>query len=97
MNDMRNRLQADGVPFEVIAINVDSDPEDGIDFLLDSPVDFVVLSDPDGNSPAAYNVRGMPSSFLINQAGNIVMIHEGFKRSDGEMIENEIMALVDQQ
>jgi len=97
MNDMRNRLQADGVPFEVIAINVDSDPEDGIDFLLDSPVDFVVLSDPDGNSPAAYNVRGMPSSFLINQAGNIVMIHEGFKRSDGEMIENEIMALIDQQ
>lgn len=95
MNEMRNRLQADGVPFEVIAINVDSDPEDGIDFLLDNPVDFVVLSDPDGNSPADYSVRGMPTSYLINQEGNIVMIHEGFKRSDGEMIENEIMALVD--
>ena len=95
MNDMRNRLQADGVPFEVIAINVDSDPEDGVDFLLDSPVDFVVLSDPDGNSPAAYSVRGMPTSFLINQEGTVVMKHEGFKRSDGEKIENEIMALVD--
>lgn len=94
MNDMRNRLQANDVPFEVIAINVDSDPEDGVDFLLDSPVDFVVLSDPDGNSPAAYGVRGMPTSYLINLDGNIVMKHEGFKRSDGEMIENEIMALV---
>ena len=93
MNDMRNRLQAQGIDFEVLAINVDSDPEDGIDFLLDSPVDFVVLSDPEGASPAAYGVRGMPTSYLINQQGQIVLVHEGFKRSDGEMIENEIMSL----
>ena len=93
MNAMRNRLQARGVPFEVVAVNVDSDPEDGIDFLLDKPVDFIVLTDPDGVTPAAYAVRGMPTSYLIDADGMIAMRHEGFKRSDAQMIENEIMRL----
>jgi thiol-disulfide isomerase/thioredoxin len=97
MNEMRNRLQADGVDFEVIAINVDSDPRDGIEFLLDNPVDFIVLSDPNGNSPAEYSLKGMPTSYLINQQGNIVMVHEGFKRSDAHKIENQIISLVDSQ
>jgi len=97
MNEMRNRLQADGVDFEVIAINVDSDPEDGIEFLLDNPVDFIVLSDPDGNTPAEYSLKGMPTSYLINQQGNIVMVHEGFKRSDRHVIENQISLLIDSQ
>jgi cytochrome c biogenesis protein CcmG/thiol:disulfide interchange protein DsbE len=93
MNEMRNRLQAQGVPFEVVAVNVDSDPEDGIDFLLDKPVDFIVLSDPEGRSPADYKVVGMPTSFLVGADGVIVMRHQGFKRSDAQTIENEIMKL----
>ena len=97
MNEMRNRLQNEGLAFEVIAVNVDSDPEDGIDFLLDKPVDFVVLADPEGISPADYAVRGMPTSFLIDTDGNIIMHHEGFKRSDGEMIEQEIRQLAAKQ
>jgi thiol-disulfide isomerase/thioredoxin len=96
MNEMRNRLQAQGVAFEVLAVNVDTDPEDGIDFLLDKPVDFVVLSDPEGETPALYSVRGMPTSYLISADGMIVMRHEGFKRSDAEMIEREILELAEQ-
>ena len=91
MNEIRNRLQDEGIAFEVFAVNVDSHPEDGIDFLLDSPVDFVVLSDPEGTSPAAYGVRGMPTSYLIDPEGKIVLVHEGFKRSDGERIEQQIL------
>jgi thiol-disulfide isomerase/thioredoxin len=95
MNEMRNRLQAEGVPFEVIAVNVDTDPADGVDFLLDKPVDFIVLSDPDGVTPAAYAVRGMPTSYLISTDGIIALKHEGFKRSDAEMIESEILRLAE--
>lgn len=94
MNDLRNRLQAEGLAFEVVAINVDSDPEDGIDFLLDKPVDFVVLSDPEGTTPATYAVRGMPTSYLITADGEVAFRHEGFKRSDGDMIEQEIRRLI---
>ncbi len=97
MNEMRNRLKSEGMAFEVIAVNVDSDSEDGIDFLLDKPVDFIVLADPEGISPADFTVRGMPTSFLIDTQGNVIMHHEGFKRSDGEMIEQEIRQLATKQ
>lgn len=93
MNELRNRLQAEGIAFEVVAVNVDSDPGDGIDFLLDKPVDFVVLSDPGGVSPAAWAIVGMPTSFLIDAGGTVVMRHQGFKRSDGSMIESEVRRL----
>ena len=93
MNEMRNRLQSQGIAFEVLAINVDNDPEDGLDFLEDKPVDFVVLTDPDGNTPADYGVVGMPTSYLLDENGTVVMRHQGFSRSDGEMIEAEILKL----
>jgi len=96
MNEMRNRLQSQGIAFEVLAVNVDSDPEDGLDFLLDKPVDFIVLKDPEGVTPATYGVQGMPTSYLLDANGTIVMRHEGFSRSDGDMIEAEILKLAGQ-
>lgn len=35
--------------FEIIAINVDEDPEDGLIFLADHPVAYPVLKDPEGD------------------------------------------------
>ncbi len=95
MNELRNRLQSQGIAFEVVAVNVDSDPEDGLDFLEDKPVNFVVLSDPQGKTPALYAIKGMPTSFLINPAGVIEFSHEGFRPGDGKMIENEILKLLE--
>lgn len=91
MNEIRNRLQGEGIAFEVLAVNMDSDPGDGVDLLLESPVDFVVISDPEGTSAVAYGVTGMPTSYLIDPEGKIVMVHEGFKRSDGKKIEQQIL------
>ena len=87
LNELRNRYVANGLDFEILAVNLDSDPEDGIDFLLDHPVQYKVLSDPDGTTPARYEVRGMPTSYLLDRSGTIRMVHQGFKRSDIELIE----------
>jgi thiol-disulfide isomerase/thioredoxin len=95
LNELRERLVAQGAAFEVLAVNVDSDPEDGIEFLLDEPVNYVVLSDPAGATPAQYQVKGMPTSFLLDRNGRIQLIHEGFKRSDIEMIETHIRQLLE--
>jgi peroxiredoxin len=78
-----------------LAIDVDSDPEDGIDFLQDNPVNFPVLSDPAGKTPEKYGVMGMPTSYLLDATGTIVMVHEGFKRRDADMIEKRIRELAE--
>lgn len=94
LNELRNRLVAAGEPFEVLAINVDSDPENGIDFLLDEPVQYPALRDPAGTTPALYKVPGMPTSYLVDAQGQVRLVHTGFRRSDIEKIEAEVMKLL---
>jgi len=94
LNEMRNRLVQQGKPFEVVAINVDQDPEDGIDFLLDEPVEYLTVKDPKGMTPAGYEVKGMPTAFLLDSTGKIRLIHQGFKSSDIELIEAEVTKLL---
>lgn len=94
LNELRNRLVQQGKPFEVVAINVDQDPEDGIDFLLDEPVEYVTVKDPKGTTPAGYEVKGMPTAFLLDGTGKIRLIHQGFKSSDIGLIEAEVTKLL---
>ncbi len=92
LNELREQYSAQG--FEVLAVNVDTDPEDGIDFLIDHPVSYPVLTDPEGVTPALYKLIGMPTSFLIDAEGTVRMVHVGFKESDIEIIEAELIELL---
>jgi thiol-disulfide isomerase/thioredoxin len=96
LNELRNRYVEAGADFEIVAVNLDSDPEDGIDFLLDDPVQYRVLHDANGAAPTAYEVKGMPSSYLVDKQGTIRLVHEGFKRSDIDMIEAQIRLLLEE-
>lgn len=96
LNELRNEYVNAGKPFEVLAVNVDSDPEDGIDFLLDEPVNYVVVSDPAGDTPRLYEVPGMPTSYLVDAQGQVRLVHTGFKKSDIDMIEAEVVKLLEE-
>jgi thiol-disulfide isomerase/thioredoxin len=94
LEELRTRLQGEGAAFEVVAVNVDEDLADGRDFLLDTPVTYPVVSDPAGATPAAYELGGMPTGFLLDQDGKIRLIHQGFKRGDIAPLEQAIRALL---
>ena len=57
--------------FVIIAINVDEDTDDGLDFLEDHPVSYLVLADPDGDVGIPYGIRKLPVSYLIDSQGRI--------------------------
>ncbi len=82
--------------FEVIAINLDEDQEQGSRFLKRYPVNYTVLTDPEGKVAEIYQLPGMPSSFVIDQAGIISLAHTGFRRGDMSIIRNHIEVLLDQ-
>ena len=82
--------------FEVIAINVDDPIEDGRDFLLDTPLDYLIAADTDNAVLNQYGVIGMPTSFLIDPQGTVRMVHMGFKEKDVEIIEQELVAVLDE-
>ncbi len=81
---------------EIVGINIDNPVEDGLDFLLDTPLDFKIPADPDGETPTLYDVYGMPTSYLIDREGVIRLVHEGFRNGDIELIEQEIQSLLGQ-
>lgn len=88
------RAEISSIDFEIIAINVDEDPEDGIFFLEDHPVSYPVLKDPVGDIGKPYKVRSLPVSFLLDRDGNIVQSYRSFSLGDEEEIKAEIEALI---
>ena len=80
--------------FEVIAINVDENTADGLQFLEKRPVSYPVLADPSGIIGKPYNVRSLPRVFLIDQEGNTVNIYKRFRTGDEARLKKEIEALL---
>ncbi len=87
-NDMYHKYKDQGL--EIVAINVDNPIEDGLDFLIDTPLDFLIPADPDGDAAELFEVIGMPTSYLIDPDGTVKLVHMGFRSGDIEMIEEAI-------
>jgi cytochrome c biogenesis protein CcmG/thiol:disulfide interchange protein DsbE len=92
MNALQDRHR--GERFAIVAINVDKHRPDAERFLRDVPATFPVVFDAAGATPAAFDVKGMPSSYLIDRNGKVVAIEEGFHDDRVAAIEAQIRALL---
>ena len=92
MNEMQGKYGPLG--FVVVAINVDKKRSDAERFLVQNPAEFTVVYDEAGNTPAAYGVKGMPSSYLIDARGNVSLVERGFLDENKAGLESRIAALV---
>jgi thiol-disulfide isomerase/thioredoxin len=91
-NGLRNELLKNG--FEIVAINVDEDSETARQFLQSHPVDYKMAFDPKGECPKIFDVKGMPSSYLIDKKGVVRKIHIGYRESDQTQLREHIQALL---
>jgi len=91
-NQMRQEIGVE--EFEIIAINVDENTEDGLAFLADHPVDYPVLADPDGKIGIPYEIRTLPRSFLLDRNGRIIASYRSFKDGDETKLKQEITTLL---
>ena len=84
-----------GSRFAVIAINVDERIGDAMKFLERYPMNYDVLSDPQGATAAAYDLPGMPTSFVVDPEGRVTLVHVGFRRGDMKAIRAHIVELLE--
>jgi thiol-disulfide isomerase/thioredoxin len=80
--------------FEIIAINVDEDTEDGLEFLRNHAVSYPVIADPEGDIGIPYRIRSLPRTFLLDREGRIVSSHKSFKSGDEISLKQEITELL---
>ena len=86
-----------GRGLEVLAVNVDERRKDADAFLADHPHVMPVVFDPKGESALAFAIRGMPSSVVIDRAGNIRFTHMGYSGKVLDSYRDEINLLLSER
>ena len=83
-------------PFVILAINQQEDPEQVFVFTgqLDPAPTFPILFDRDSKVANAWNVLGLPASFIVDQQGRVVYRAMGGREFDHPEIERSIRALL---
>jgi cytochrome c biogenesis protein CcmG/thiol:disulfide interchange protein DsbE len=77
MNEMQRKYADDGLV--IVGINMDAASEDANTFLRDTPAEFRIVYDPDGELARQFEVEAMPSSYVIDRNGNVAAKHLGFR------------------
>lgn len=65
--------------FTLLGVNVEEDSSGAGKFLEETPVSFPILFDPKSSVSALYDVVAMPSTVIIDRAGNVRFVHHGYK------------------
>ena len=89
LNELHQEFKDKGL--QIIGINMDENVEDAKDFLAKTPAKFTIVSDASTQCAKDFDVKAMPSSYLIDRKGIVHHIHQGFRSEDIK----ELRALVE--
>ena len=83
--------------FLVLAVNQWEDPDQVFAFMgqLDTHPSFPILFDPQSTVSAAYGVKGLPTTFLVNKQGQLTHRAVGGREFDHPAVEKIIRELLD--
>lgn len=84
MPNLQARFEQNHPDINVLAVNFDEPAELVQSFAEDLDLTFPILIDPGGHIQSLYQIRGYPTTFLIDSDGIIRVIHIGF------MTENQL-------
>jgi peroxiredoxin len=80
--------------FELLAVNVENDPDSAREWLEETPVTFPVLFDSKNEVSKLYKVVAMPSTVLVARDGTMRFIHHGYKPGYEGEYQNQVRALL---
>lgn len=94
-----NELQRDlgDRDLAIIAVSVDKSPDDARRFLAKYPPLFTVVLDPKWACASAYELPGMPTTFMLDRGGIVRAVHMGFRSDDRQRLRTELLQLLDER
>jgi len=91
MVELQNTFKNDN--FKIVAISVDEEKSDAIEFLNNNVTNFDLYLDVDGVIANQFQLPGMPTSYLIDPNGKIISKHVGFHKESKQTILAELNSI----
>jgi thiol-disulfide isomerase/thioredoxin len=88
---LRERIGA--TRFEVVGVSIDAAREEAVAFAAELAPVFPVVWD-DGRFMRDFPIETMPTMFLLDRAGRVRFVHEGFEADTAGTIETEVRMLL---
>ncbi|MFM8443998.1 MAG: TlpA family protein disulfide reductase [Methylococcus sp.] len=92
MNKLHKDLSGKGL--QIVGVNLDEDAAEAKGFLTRTPAQFTILADAGGECPQKFDVKAMPSTYLIDRSGVIRQVHLGFKSGESAQLRQQVEALL---
>lgn len=91
-----NQLQEDfgNKGLSLIGVNLDENSEDAHSFLAQHPANFTIAVDKSEQCAKQFDVKAMPSSYLIGPDGVIRHVHLGFRADAGKELREVVEKLL---
>ena len=80
--------------FAVVGVNKDATAGDARKFLAKVPVSFTLVQDGADAAAKSFDVKAMPSGYLVDRKGVVRHVHRGFTAETGAALEKEIDSLL---
>ena len=95
LDQMQAKYADDGLV--IIGVNLDNDLAEATEFLEEFKPQFMIVYDEDKELAREYDVVAMPSSYVIDRAGNLHKRHLGFKIKRQAEYEEEILSALNSE
>ena len=80
LNELHREFKDKGL--QIVGINMDENVEDATAFLAKTPAQFTIVADTSAQCAKDFDVKAMPSSYLIDRKGVVHHVHQGFRSED---------------
>lgn len=80
--------------FTVLGVNVEENSDNAKSLLKDIHVTFPVLFDNKNTVSKLYNIKGMPSTILVDRDGNMRYLHMGYQPGFETEYQNQVRTLI---
>lgn len=78
----------------VLAVNLDANPRDALDFLAGRSPAFEIARDASGDCPRGFGLVGMPQAFLVDASGRVRAVSRGFRPGEARAMRAQIESLL---
>lgn len=84
LNEMHKQFKEQGL--QIVGVNLDENISDAKSFLAKYPAMFTVVTDVSKQCAKDFDVKAMPSSYIIDREGKVQHIHLGFRPGEAKEI-----------